>query len=77
MLDSVGPQAAALNIKMSCSSRCCRGVIAMIPAKAKTTFLDLEPKICDADNMLDVLANMLDQAGLTSTRVVRAAFLGQ
>ncbi|MER9484733.1 hypothetical protein NKI50_01885 [Mesorhizobium sp. M0563] len=38
----------------------------MADAKEKTTFHDLEPLICDADNMMDVLVNMLDQTGLTS-----------
>ncbi|MER9159074.1 hypothetical protein [Mesorhizobium sp. M0778] len=38
----------------------------MAAAKEKMTFHDLEPLICDADNMMDVLVNMLDQTGLTS-----------
>lgn len=29
-------------------------------AKEKTTFSDLEPLICDADNMLDVLMDLLE-----------------
>lgn len=39
----------------------------MADAKEKMTFHRLEPLVCDADNMLDVLVNMLDQTGLTST----------
>ncbi|MER9658549.1 hypothetical protein [Mesorhizobium sp. M0159] len=42
----------------------------MADAKEKMTFHDLEPLICDADNMMDVLVNMLDQTGLTSNEVV-------
>ncbi|MER9755391.1 hypothetical protein NKJ46_18375 [Mesorhizobium sp. M0166] len=39
----------------------------MSDGKEKMTFRELEPLICDADNMLDVLVNMLNQTGLTST----------
>ncbi|PAQ10520.1 hypothetical protein [Mesorhizobium temperatum] len=39
----------------------------MADAKEKMTFGDLEPLICDADNMLDVLLNLMDSTGFTST----------
>jgi hypothetical protein len=39
----------------------------MNAAKEKMTIGDLEPLICDADNMLDVLVNLLDSAGFNST----------
>jgi hypothetical protein len=42
----------------------------MAAAKEKMTFHGLESLICDADNMLEVLVNMLDQTGVTSTDVV-------
>lgn len=32
----------------------------MAAAAEKTTFADLEPLICDADNMVDVLLNMME-----------------
>lgn len=38
----------------------------MSAAKEKMTFADLEPLICDADNMLEVLINLLDSTGFTS-----------
>jgi hypothetical protein len=38
----------------------------MSAAAGKTTFHDLEPLICDADNILDVLVNLLDQVGFYS-----------
>lgn len=40
----------------------------MSAAKEKMmTFGNLEPLICDADNMLDVLANMMEHMSLTDT----------
>ncbi|MER8797849.1 hypothetical protein NKH75_27265 [Mesorhizobium sp. M0984] len=33
----------------------------MVDAKEKMTFHDLEPLICDSDNMVDVLLNLLEQ----------------
>jgi hypothetical protein len=32
-----------------------------VPATKKMTFMDLEPLICDSDNMVDVLLNLLEQ----------------
>lgn len=38
-----------------------------MPATKKMTFHDLESLILDADNMLEVLVNMLDQSGFNSS----------
>ena len=49
----------------------------MSAAKEKMTFGDLEPLICDADNMVDVLLNAMEHAGLTKPTGPKGHFLTQ